>query len=230
MHLTWLGHSGFRLETGGQVILIDPWFTGNPVFPQERKDEAVEGATAILLTHGHFDHAQDVIGLAKEAGLTVYGTFDLMNYWAQAEGIETMGWNKGGTVKIGDVALTMVNASHSSSLPGEDTITYAGPEVGYMIRAEGRTIYLSGDTDIMADMAWMGELHAPEVGILCAGGHFTMDMERAAWAARKYFDFRTVIPCHYKTFDALEQSAEALREGLPGVDVRTPDVMERIEV
>ena len=230
MHLTWLGHSGFRLETGGQAILIDPWFTGNPVFPQKRKDEAVEGATAILLTHGHFDHAQDVIGLAKEAGLTVYGTFDLMNYWAQAEGIETMGWNKGGTVKIGDVALTMVNASHSSSLPGEDTITYAGPEVGYMIRAEGRTIYLSGDTDIMADMAWMGELHAPEVGILCAGGHFTMDMERAAWAARKYFDFRTVIPCHYKTFDALEQSAEALREGLPGVDVRTPDVMERIEV
>ena len=230
MHLTWLGHSGFRLEIGGQVVLIDPWFAGNPVFPQERKDEAVEGATAILLTHGHFDHAQDVIGLAKEAGLTVYGTFDLMNYWAQTEGIETMGWNKGGTVKIGDVALTMVNDSHSSSLPGEDTITYAGPEVGYMIRAEGRTIYLSGDTDIMADMAWMGELHAPEVGILCAGGHFTMDMERAAWAARKYFDFRTVIPCHYKTFDALEQSAEALREGLPGVDVRTPDVMERIEV
>ena len=230
MHLTWLGHSGFRLEAGGQVILIDPWFTGNPVFPDDRQDEAVDGATAILLTHGHFDHAQDVISLAKKTGLTVYGTFDLMNYWSQTEGIEATGWNKGGTVRIGEVAVTMVNASHSSSLPGEKNITYGGPEVGYMIEAEGRTIYLSGDTDIMADMAWMGELHAPEIGILCSGGHFTMDMERAAWAARKYFDFRTVIPCHYKTFPALAQSADALRDGLPGVDVRTPAVMERIEL
>ena len=230
MHLTWLGHSGFRLEAGGQVILIDPWFTGNPVFPDDRQDEAVDGATAILLTHGHFDHAQDVISLAKKTGLTVYGTFDLMNYWSQTEGIEATGWNKGGTVRIGEVAVTMVNASHSSSLPREKNITYGGPEVGYMIEAEGRTIYLSGDTDIMADMAWMGELHAPEIGILCSGGHFTMDMERAAWAARKYFDFRTVIPCHYKTFPALAQSADALRDGLPGVDVRTPAVMERIEL
>ena len=37
-----------------------------------------------------------------------------------------------------------------------------------------------------------------------------------------------MIPCHYRTFDALEQSAEALVAGLPGVDVRTPEVMERI--
>ena len=230
MHLTWLGHSGFRMETGGQVILIDPWFTGNPVFPQDRKDEAVQDATAILLTHGHFDHAQDIIQLAKDTGLTVYGTFDLMNYWAQTEGIDTMGWNKGGTVRIGDVAITMVNASHSSSLPGEGTITYGGPEVGYMIETEGRTIYLSGDTDIMADMALVGVLHRPEIGILCAGGHFTMDMKRAAWAARKYFDLSTVVPCHYRTFPALEQSADALRDGLPGADVRTPEVMERIEI
>ena len=230
MHLTWLGHSGFRLDAGGQVILIDPWITGNPVFPKERAEEAVEGATAILLTHGHFDHAQDVIRLAKDLKLTVHGTFDLMNYWAQTEGIETLGWNKGGTVRIGEIAVTMVNASHSSSLPGEKTITYGGPEVGYMIEAEGRTIYLSGDTDIMADMAWMGELHRPEIGILCAGGHFTMDMERAAYAAKRYFDFQLLIPCHYGTFDALAQDAQAMRASLPGVDIRTPEVMDVVTV
>ena len=82
----------------------------------------------------------------------------------------------------------------------------------------------------MADMAWMGELHQPDIGLLCAGGHFTMDMERAAWAARKYFDFKVVIPGHYKTFPALAQSADALVEGLPGVDVRTPEVMEAVEI
>ena len=99
-----------------------------------------------------------------------------------------------------------------------------------MIAGEGHTIYVSGDTDIMADMAWMGEYHAPDIGILCAGGHFTMDMARAAFAARKYFKFKTVIPCHYKTFPLLEQSADALVKGLPGVDVKTPDVLETIEL
>ena len=56
-----------------------------------------------------------------------------------------------------------------------------------------------------------------------------MDMEAAAWAAKKYFDFKVVIPCHYKTFPILAQSADALVDALPGVHVKTPDVMETIE-
>ena len=75
-----------------------------------------------------------------------------------------------------------------------------------------------------------GEYHDPDIGILCAGGHFTMDMKGAAWAARKYFNFKTVIPCHYKTFPILEQSAGTMVAGLPGVDVRTPEVMEVVEI
>jgi L-ascorbate metabolism protein UlaG (beta-lactamase superfamily) len=97
-----------------------------------------------------------------------------------------------------------------------------------MIAGEGRTIYVSGDTDIMADMGWMGEIHRPDIGILCCGGHYTMDMERAAWAARRYFDFRVVIPCHYRTFPILAQSAAPLAAALPGVEVRVPEVMETV--
>jgi L-ascorbate metabolism protein UlaG (beta-lactamase superfamily) len=52
--------------------------------------------------------------------------------------------------------VTMVAASHSSSLSGRDGSVYAGPEAGYMIAGEGHVIYVSGDTDIMADMGWMG--------------------------------------------------------------------------
>ena len=82
----------------------------------------------------------------------------------------------------------------------------------------------------MADMALFEELHHPEIGILSAGGHFTMDMERAAFAARKFFNFKTVIPCHYRTFPLLEQSADKLKAGLPGVAVLTPEVMETVEL
>ncbi len=229
MNFTWLGHSAFRIEIANKVLLVDPWLEGNPKFPDARRGEAIRGATHILVTHGHDDHASEVPALAAELGVPVLGIFDLMSWWQQKHGIEAIGFNKGGTIDLDGVAVTMVNAVHSSSVPGDGGPRYAGSEAGYMIAGEGRTIYVSGDTDIMADMAWMGELHAPDIGILCAGGRFTMDMKRAAWAARRYFDFQVVIPCHYATFDALEQSADALVEGLPGVDVRAPAVMETIE-
>lgn len=228
MQLTWLGHSGFRLEIENAVILIDPWMTGNPVFPEGARDAAVQGATHILLTHGHGDHSGDTLSLARDLKIPVVGIYDLVSHWQQAEGIEGVGFNKGGTVDLGGAKVTMVNASHSSSLSGPDGPVYAGHESGYMIAGEGHVIYLSGDTDIMADMEWMADLHKPDIGILCAGGHFTMDMARAAYAARRYFDFRTVIPCHYKTFPQLEQSADALIRALPGVEVIEPQVMKAI--
>ena len=74
----------------------------------------------------------------------------------------------------------------------------------------------------------MGDYHKPDIGILCAGGHYTMDMARAAYAARRYFNFTTVIPCHYRTFPILAQDARVLIEGLPGVRVIEPQMLEAI--
>jgi L-ascorbate metabolism protein UlaG (beta-lactamase superfamily) len=229
MRLTWLGHSGFRIEVEDQVLLLDPWL-GNPLFDASRRGEAIAGATHVLLTHGHGDHSADAVGIARELDIPVAGVFDLVSFWEEKHGIRGVGFNKGGTVRLGAVAVTMVAASHSSSFAGPEGPVYAGREAGYMIAGEGRTVYVSGDTDVMADMALFEELHHPEIGILCAGGHFTMDMARAAYAARKFFDFQTVIPCHYRTFPLLEQSAEALRAGLPGVRVIEPEVLAPIEL
>ncbi|MEO0702629.1 MAG: metal-dependent hydrolase [Pseudomonadota bacterium] len=230
MKIIWLGHAGFRIEIDDQVLLVDPWLTGNPMFPEERRDEAVLGATHILLTHGHGDHTGDALGLADQLSVPLVGIYDLMSFWEAKHGVATVGFNKGGTVMLGDVAVSMVAATHSSSLGGEDGPIYSGAEAGYMIRGEGHTIYVTGDTDIMADMAWMGERYAPDIGIICAGGHFTMDMEAAAWAARKYFNFSTVVPCHYKTFPLLAQDAKPLKAGLPGVNVIEPEVLVAIEI
>ncbi len=228
MNIIWLGHGSFRIEVAGQVLLIDPWLTGNPVLPEDQHEAAVAGGTHLILTHTHFDHVADMVPLAKKLGIPTVGQYDLMGYWAEKEGIETVGFNKGGTVMLGDVALTMVPASHSSTFVVEDGLRAGGTEVGYMIRAEGKTVYVSGDTDIMADMEWMGDYYKPDIGILSAGGHFTMDMKGAAYAAKRYFKFKTVIPCHYGTFPILEQSAQDLIDGLPGVDVIEPQVMRAI--
>ncbi len=230
MKFVWLGHGSMRIESGDAVLLIDPWLDGNPSFPDAHRGAAIAGVTHILLTHAHFDHISEVLPLTRELGVPVVGQFDLMGYWAESEGIETVGFNKGGTVDLNGVAVTMVPASHSSTLGLPDGPVGVGSEVGFMLKADGTTVYVSGDTDIMADMAWMGEYHAPDVGVLSAGGFFTMDMKATAWAAKKYFSFKTVIPVHYKTFPILEQSADDLIAGLPGVDVKTPEVMEPVEL
>ena len=224
MRLTWLGHGSWRLEIEGAVILIDPWLTGNPAFPEERRADAIAGATHILITHGHSDHASDAVALSGELDVPVAGIFDLMHYWETRHGIATIGFNKGGTVDLGGAQVTMVTASHSSALSGADgTPVYAGHESGYMIAGEGRVIYFSGDTDIMADMEWMGDLHKPDIGILSVGGHFTMDPARAAYAAKRWFDFGTIVCSHYRTFDLLKPDTAPLKA--LGAKLIEPEVM-----
>ncbi len=231
MRYTWLGHAGVRLEFGDQVLLIDPWEAGNPMFPADRREAMFTGATAILITHGHNDHTSGVPELAKELSVPVYGMVELMDMWGEAYEITANGFNKGGTVQIGDLSVTMVNATHSSSITRPDgSAIPVGTEAGYIIEGDGRAVYISGDTDVMADMGIWADIHAPDVGILCAGGHYTMDMKRAAYAASKLFSFKTVIPYHYKTFPALEQSADAMKEALPGVRVLDPDPGETIDL
>ena len=232
MNLIWLGHGSFRFEIEDQVILLDPWLNGNPMMPEDRHDAAIGGATHILVTHGHFDHTADTVAISRKTGAPVSGMYELAQY-LHAEGAgEGSAFNMGGTISIGDaVKVSMVPACHSSSMEVDGARRYMGRETGFIIRGEGRCIYLSGDTGLMADMVWIGEYYKPDIGILSAGGHYTMDMEMAAFAARKYFDFKVVIPCHYRTFDALEQSADKLASGvLPGTAVIEPQVMHPIKL
>lgn len=228
MNIIWLGHSGFRIEIENAVLLVDPWLTGNPMFPASQREAALKGATHLLLTHGHGDHAGDALTLSREMDLPLVGIYDLISWYQTRDGIKGIGFNKGGTLDLNGAKVTLVNACHSSSVSSEAGPVYAGSEAGFMIAGEGHTIYLSGDTDIMADMEWMGDYHNPDIGILSCGGHFTMDMPRAAYAAKRYFNFKTVIPCHYRTFPLLAQDATVLAAGLPGVDVIEPQVMQAI--
>lgn len=230
MKITWLGHGSFKIEIADQVLLLDPWLTGNPMLSEDQHEAALEGATHILLTHAHFDHVADVLDIARKHAIPIVGQYDLMSYWEEHEHLATVGFNKGGTVKLGEVEVTMVHATHSSTFATPEGPKAAGSECGFMIAGEGHVIYATGDTDVMADMAIFGELHEPDIGLLCAGGHFTMDMKRAAFAAETFFDFSTVIPCHYRTFPILEQSAQVLIDALPDVDVIEPEVMQPIEL
>jgi L-ascorbate metabolism protein UlaG (beta-lactamase superfamily) len=229
MNIIWLGHGSFRIEIEDQVVLVDPWLTGNPMLAADQHAAAIAGATQILVTHAHFDHIADVVDISGKTGAPVSGMYELANYLKAQGATEGAGFNIGGTIPLGDkVTASMVPASHSSTTAINDLPVDMGQESGFILRGEGHTVYISGDTGIMADMDWIGDYYNPDIGIMSAGGHFTMGMAEAAYAAKRYFNFKTLIPCHYRTFPLLEQSAKVLADGLPGVNVVEPQVMQPI--
>lgn len=203
MKITYFGHSAFRIETGNAVIMLDPFLTGNPLFKGDAM-EVSHGATHVLLTHGHDDHRGDTVDICKKTGATLVSNFEVCMYLA-GQGVEKYSpGNHGGRIAFDDFDCIFTNAWHSSSAIAGGTPVYLGNPAGFVIRPkreEGKVLYVSGDTGITLDMKLIHELYKPTVGIICMGDRFTMGPEQAAHACREFFDFKTVIPCHFATFE-----------------------------
>jgi L-ascorbate metabolism protein UlaG (beta-lactamase superfamily) len=230
MKITWFGHSCFRIETGGSVLLIDPFLSGNPTFQASGLtfDAAVRGATHVALSHGHDDHMGDAGRICKTTGAKLLAVFELaMHVKGQgAEKLEPM--NTGGSVDCGDFRLTLTEALHSSSSNG----VYLGNPCGIVVSAkEGRTLYHMGDTDVFPGMALIQELYKPDIGIVPIGDRFTMGARSAAFACRRFFTFKTVFPCHYGTFPGmLDATADAFLAEMKGLGVVVPKVGAAVAV
>jgi L-ascorbate metabolism protein UlaG (beta-lactamase superfamily) len=220
--LTWLGHAAFRFDTpSGTRVYVDPWLTGNPSCPES--EQQAERADLIALTHGHGDHVGDTVRLHRQFDCPVVAQVELRG-WLTSQGVVEDGMansiNKGGSVTVGDVRLTLTSANHSSS--AEDG-TYLGEPCGIVFRIQGGpTVYFAGDTNVFGDMALIARLYAPDVAVLPIGDHFTMGPEEAAVALELLGSPRCVAS-HYGTFPLLTGTPDALRELAPaGVEVLAP--------
>ncbi|BCP54882.1 UPF0173 metal-dependent hydrolase [Kaistia sp. 32K] len=221
MKLTWLGHAAFHVAIGDAVILIDPFLTGNPTLTGDAS-KWTEGVTHILLSHGHGDHVGDTVAIAKANGAAVVADADLATYLAHKGVANVQPMNSGGTLDLGAFRVSMTVAHHSSGSVDENGIAISlGQAHGLVVRAPGeKTLYFAGDTDIFSDMALIDEIYEPKIGILPIGDRFTMGGELAALAARRFFHFETVIPCHYGTFGLLDQTPDKFIAGMQGADAK----------
>jgi len=206
--LTWLGHASFRIDTDfGQRMYVDPWLSG-PTCPEVEREP--ERADAIVVTHGHGDHAGDVVALQQKLGCKVLGMVELAHWFSQ-NGVAddaVVSFNKGGTVAVGNVRVTLTNAFHSSSAPDG---SYAGEPTGAVLRFDGHSVYFAGDTCVFGDMALIARLYQPTVAVLPIGDHFTMGPEEAAVALELLGEPRCV-PCHWGTFPLLTGTPDRLAE------------------
>ena len=209
--LTWLGHAAFRITTPtGKVVLIDPWIASNPSCPAELKK--LEGVDTMLITHGHFDHIADAVELGKKFKPQIVAIYEI-GQWLESKGVQNVqAMNKGGTQRVGEIEVTMVNAIHSCGIKDGDQIIYGGEACGYIIRLPGGlTIYHAGDTAVFTDMKIIGDLYAPDLAMLPIGDHYTMGPREAALAIR-LLNVHHVIPMHFGTFPPLIGRPEQLRQ------------------
>ncbi len=136
--------------------------------------------------------------------------------------------NKGGTVAVEGVKISLTTANHSSSA---DDGAYLGEPCGLVLELEdGFTIYFAGDTNVFGDMALIRRIYAPDMAVLPIGDHFTMGPREAA-VALELLGVSRCVPCHYGTFPLLTGTPEALRELAPaGVEILAPAPGETIEL
>ncbi|MEP7065878.1 MAG: metal-dependent hydrolase [Gemmatimonadota bacterium] len=203
--LRWIGHAAFEIESSsGTKILIDPFIKNNPVTPEPLKGldryRSADKPAVICVSHSHTDHSADAKEIAQLSGAPVVGMID----WVSSLGLpedQSKGANIGGEVRIGDVSVHLVPATHS---------TERGSPIGFVLEfADGRTLYHTGDTWIMSDMALIQEVHHPDIVLTCAGGGpYTQNPKVALLAMNKFFTPSVIVPMHYATFPVLATEEE----------------------
>lgn len=218
--ITWLGHAAFVLTTpGGKRVVTDPWLTGNPACPDDKRK--IDAADLILLSHGHSDHFGDVVGVARATGAPVVAIVELADYLVGKGLRSVIGMNMGGSTTVAGLTVSLVPAVHSSSVVEDGHAVHVGEPAGFVIALEdGRRVYFAGDTALFGDMRLIKELYAPEIAFLPIGDFYTMGPDAAAYAARM-LGVRQVVPMHYGTFPVLTGRPERLSELLAplGIDV-----------
>jgi L-ascorbate metabolism protein UlaG (beta-lactamase superfamily) len=219
--ITWLGHATFKITIpSGAVILIDPWVSTNPKCPEALR--SFNRVDIILATHGHSDHITDVVALARKHDSQVAAIYETA-LWFQSQGVKNIApMGKGGTQKLGQIEVTLVNALHSNGIEDGGKIVYGGEAAGFIVRLPGGlVVYHAGDTAVFGDMKLIAELYAPDLALLPIGDLYTMGPREAAHAIR-LLNVRYVVPMHYGTFPQLTGTPAALRQltqDIPGLEI-----------
>jgi L-ascorbate metabolism protein UlaG (beta-lactamase superfamily) len=216
--LTWYGHAAFGLTVNAHHLLVDPFLTGNP--RAAASADAVE-ADYILVTHGHGDHIGDAVQIAQRTGATVISNYEICN-WVQNHGVaQVHAQHIGGGFHHPFGYLKLTIAHHGASLPDGSC---GGHPCGMLLTAEGKKIYLAGDTGLFYSMRLIGE-EGINLAALPIGDNFTMGPDDALRAV-KLLNPRVVIPVHYSTFGIIEQDPQAWAERVRAETPTKPVVLQ----
>jgi L-ascorbate metabolism protein UlaG (beta-lactamase superfamily) len=181
--LRWLGHSSFQIKASEKVIYIDLKKYGKVIEPSEKAD-------IVLVTHGHADHCspEKIMKVQKDDTVIIAPS----NCGKRMKG-DVRSLKSGEETEIDGIEIRAVEAyNHKRFKPSGKPWHPQGYGVGYLIKAEGKTIYHAGDTDLIPEMKKLGPV---DVTLLPTGDKYTMDNVEAA-EATLLIKPKVVIPMH----------------------------------
>ena len=167
----WLGHASFQIKTRNKVIYIDLKKYGKTV-------ETYEKADIILVTHNHGDHCSptEIQKLTKKDTVVIAPKNSASRIKGKVKTLRPLE-----KIAIDNVTIEAVEAYNFKRFkPSGKPWHPKGYGVGYLIHAEGKTIYHAGDTDFIPEMR---QLHDIDLALLPTGDKYTMDNSEAAEAA-----------------------------------------------
>ncbi|AGW86039.1 UPF0173 metal-dependent hydrolase [Blattabacterium sp. (Nauphoeta cinerea)] len=200
MKITFFSHSTCILEIHEKYLLIDPFFSENPVFKNINFLKSIQKIDYILLTHAHYDHVCDVEFFShKFNDVLVISNYEISNYFNK-KGIKTYGINYGSFISFPFGKLKYVWAAHSSVF---NDGTYGGNPGGFLLHTDEGNLYISGDTSVMYEMNLIPCFGKLDLSILPIGGKYTMDIEEAIMAS-DFLKSEKILGVHYDTFEDIQ--------------------------
>jgi len=217
----WLGTAGFRIEHGGRVLLIDPFFNRGPKArpAQTLRPEDMADAEMVFLTHGHFDHIADVPAIVEVSGAAVYCSS------VAAESLQSKGVPGAKITRLGgdesldlggftlhtfpsrhirfDARLIMRTAPRVLRLSNRELLRQvsgmpSGPVLIYWFDFGGLTVAHTGSLGITPEEAEYQGLRSPDILMLPLQGHSRICTRAALLTAA--INPRAVVPQHFDDF------------------------------
>jgi hypothetical protein len=226
MKITWLGHCCFRIDTGKSSILIDPFLTGNPTFEDTglTLHGVTKGITHVALTHG-LTTTQAMRCKSARRRARRYSPYSSSRCT----------WRPSGRRRSIPVTLAARSFTTISTSPSflRGTLLHDGRWKRSLSRRLLRPRHQDARGQDHLSYGRHGNLlgHGLDQRTLSAGHRLCADRrslhdgaKTAALACKRYFQFETVVPCHYSTFPMLDQTADKFVAEMGGNIVRVPEV------
>jgi L-ascorbate metabolism protein UlaG (beta-lactamase superfamily) len=165
--ITFHGVACYELSGPLGRVLLDPFFTGNPV--ADTTADELSAPDVVLVSHAAFDHMADAARIALRTDVPVICGTDTAALLAEAgvpdSQIRRTVW--GIRVRIGPILVHPVYCAHWSQAHRADGTTITGGPMAFVVAVdEDLPVYHFGDSAITREMELIGALHRPLVGLL----------------------------------------------------------------
>lgn len=197
-----LGQAGFLFKTSdGRLLAVDPYLSDccERYFGFKRLMPHLLDAGELMLdflvaTHAHYDHFDpDSVPLLMANGHTEFvGAKDTAAECERLHLNERVTFVSVGESLVRDgIKLTAVPCDHGAETPHA---------IGLLIEAEGKRVYIMGDTCYRPDHLTNELLHGVDLLILPINGAFGNLNETEAAEVVSVLRPRLAVPCHYWNF------------------------------